>query len=288
MSFRAILFFLFLNFSLQAQSNLPLSFWSDVMVNANSPQTRGIAFDHFYTDIKILLQEPNAFDYDFKSIPELSVLSDSLSTFKLLSWQVDKGDNKFEYYGFLINHKNQTFELHDALSSLSDIEFIELNDQEWLGGLYYNLIEMGNQYYIFSYRQLDKFTKFKSFDCLSFAEDGSPILGKESFVFPQAGSRNIIKSRVVFKYSVDAVLSLNYNSDMQMVVHDHLMQVIGQLPGQGPTLVPDGTYEGYQFEEGKWVYEEKLFSHTYDVAPRPVQILGKDKKDIFGKEKKNK
>lgn len=269
------------------QDNLTLSFWSDVMINSNDPENRMIAFDQFYRGLETELEKDNAFDYDFAGLEELSILEDTLSTFKLISWQMDLGENEFSYYGFLIKNDGTYFELKDEFASLDDIEYLELNSEEWLGGIYYGMLEMGDKYYLFSYRQKDQFTKFKSFDCLSFDNDGKPVLGSESFVIPMADTRDIVKNRIVFNYSADAILSLNYNKDLSMVVHDHLMQINGQIPGQGPAMVPDGTYEGYKFEEGKWIYESKLFHHTYDEAPRPQQILGKSKRDLFGKEKKN-
>lgn len=257
-------------------------------MNANSSKHRTTALNEFTSAFESVLEEGQAFELDFEETPELSVLSDTLNTFKLITWQFQRSDQQFEYYGYLVHKNGSYYKLNDSFSILEDIEFTDLDHDEWLGGIYYNLVQMGDDYYVFSYRQVDEFTKFKSFDVLSFDREGAPILGGEKFVFPSDTSRDIVKNRVTFRYSVDAILSLNYNADMQMVVHDHLMQVIGQREGQGPTLVPDGTYEGYVFEEGKWIYKTKLFTHTYEEAPRPNQILGKSNKDVFGRERKNK
>lgn len=278
---------LILTFNLNSQADFPLSFWSDVMINANDPENRQVGFQNFYEGLKNELENGNPAEFEFEKIAELSILEDSLKSFKLVSWQMQEADDTYKYYGFIIKEDGSYYELQDAFKDLDDIEYLELNEKEWLGGIYYNLIEVGDKYFLFSYRQNDKFSKTKSFDCLSFDQDGSPILGAEAFRIPMKDTRDIVKNRLIFTYSADAILSLNYNVDMNMVVHDHLMQITGQIPGQGPTMVPDGTYEGYQFKEGQWVYEEKLFHHTYDEAPRPQQILGNGKKDLFGKTKKN-
>ncbi|MBT8189180.1 MAG: hypothetical protein KJO29_02030, partial [Bacteroidia bacterium] len=79
-----------------------------------------------------------------------------------------------------------------------------------------------------------------------------------------------------------ATLQLNYNPGLKLIIHDHLIQRIGRIPGQGPVFLPDGTYEGYEFIEGIWMYREKIYDHTYDAAPRPKPVLG-NKKDLFGK-----
>jgi hypothetical protein len=277
---------LLFSISLCGQNEMNLSFWSDAMVNANNPENRMAAHKIFHQAFKEKMLSSDAFDFELETIPELHVVADTSNTFKIITYQIQESEDKFQYHGYLIKKDGSFYELKDAFNSLEDIDFLTLNDEEWLGGIYYNLVQMGDFYFVFSYRQNDKFTKFKSFDCLTFSEDGDPILGSEIFVFPQENIRNLVKSRVTFNYSSDALLSLNYNREMGMVVHDHLMQVIGKLPGQGPTFVPDGTYEGYLFEDGRWTYNEKLFHHTYDEAPRPAQILGKDKRDVFGNQKK--
>ncbi|GLR16368.1 hypothetical protein [Portibacter lacus] len=276
-----------ISLSLSGQQQLDLSFWSDVMINANSAENRILALDQFQKSFDQIIEDGNAFEFDFSTTPELTVLSDSLNNFKIVTWQVQKSETSYGYYGYVLHKDGKTFKLNDAYNTLDDIDYLTLDNEEWLGGIYYNMIQMGGKNYLFSYRQLDQFTKFKSFDVLSFDEDGRPSLGEEVFVIPNKDTRDVVKNRITFTYSADAILSLNYNVQMKMVVNDHLMQVMGQLEGQGPTMVPDGTYEGYIYKEGKWVYEEKLFSHTYDEAPRPNQILGKSNKDVFGNERKN-
>lgn len=283
----SILFLVLGSFSVFAQNDVDISFWSDVMINANNAKHRLLAVDMFEAEMTKIMENKDAFEFDFSSTPEITVLTDSLETFKLITWQLKRSEKDFDYYGYIIHKDGRAFKLNDAFKELEDIEYLSLNHEDWLGGIYYNLVQMGDKFFVFSYRQVDNYTKFKSFDVLSFAEDGSPILGEESFVFPSKEARDVVKSRVTFSYSADAILSLNYNEEMQMVVHDHLMPVMGQLEGQGPTKVPDGTYEGFKFMEGKWIYEEKLFNHTYDEAPRPNQILGKSSKDILGRDRKN-
>jgi len=69
-----------------------------------------------------------------------------------------------------------------------------------------------------------------------------------------------------------------------MIVYDHIISTI--LPGIGPGMVQDGSYEAYELKRGKWIYVEKLFNETQDEPIRPVPILNERKgKDIFGKQK---
>lgn len=282
LSFTVLLFNLF---SLSAQQ--PLSFWSDVMINANKSQNREIAHNIFLEEFDKLIQTDSAFYYDFGRLPEISILTDADTTFKLLTWQFKHTDNHFSYYGYLLKNDGTNYTLIDQYAQLEDIEYLTLTPLEWLGGIYYDIQPFEDKFMVFSYRQNSEFEKFKSLEILSFDDKGVPLLGNtELFLYPKEGVRDLAKNRVVFKYSSDAILSLSYNVERGMVIFDHLTQLIGRIPGQGLTYVPDGTYEGFILKEGKWIYQEKIFDHMYDEAPRPMPILEGRSKDVFGKNNK--
>jgi len=81
-------------------------------------------------------------------------------------------------------------------------------------------------------------------------------------------------------------MGLNIDESLKAIIFDHLVVMKGQLPGQGLTYVPDGTYEGYKLEKGLWVYVPKMFHGVLDKAPRPEPKLdGRKGIDIFGKKK---
>lgn len=111
-------------------------------------------------------------------------------------------------------------------------------------------------------------------------DEGEITLGGE--FFEDRNSPGTYLERIMIRYSIDATANLNYNPGLKMIIHDHLIQRIGRMPGQGPVMLPDGTYEGYEWKDGKWQYVEKIYEHTYDEAPRPTPVLD-EKKNIFGK-----
>ena len=91
--------------------------------------------------------------------------------------------------------------------------------------------------------------------------------------------------RIVKEYSSEASVRMNYDPLMEMVIFDHLITQNGPH-GEGPVNYPDGSYEGYKFEEGRWNYVEKVFDQVQDEAPRPFPVLEGEQKTIFGKDKK--
>ncbi len=78
-------------------------------------------------------------------------------------------------------------------------------------------------------------------------------------------------------------MTVNYNPGMEMIVFDNLIVKMSRIPGQGETLVPDGSYVGYVWENDIWNRIDKIATEVMDEAPRPQPILDKRKgKKIFG------
>jgi len=63
----------------------------------------------------------------------------------------------------------------------------------------------------------------------------------------------------------------------------HLIERISRVPGQGKTMVPDGSYIGFEKKDGYWDYVDKIATEVMDAAPRPKPVLDERKgKKIFG------
>ena len=71
-----------------------------------------------------------------------------------------------------------------------------------------------------------------------------------------------------------------------MIVFDHLIPRMGRLPGQGQTMLPDGSYVGYKWDGEYFNYIEKIYHETQAEAPFPSPILGSDNRNIMGQNKK--
>lgn len=281
-----IIFLLINTFHLIAQNNErdEMKFYADVMITASETAHRITAANKFHSMFRNYLEDPLSLQdslQDFKWISQLLIDS----TFRIFTWQVDD-QKEFPSYGFIQFHNGKLIELIDAQDSDPDIEFMELSPAHWYGQLYYQILPFerdGEQLYLlFGYDAYSVFNKHKIIDVLKI-EDDRISFGKEIFKIPVEGSRDIVKYRMDFEYSADAVMSVRYNQEMQLIIFDHLQQVIGQMPGQGITNVPDGTYEGFSYDGKYWNYIEKLFHETMDEAPRPKPILDNKKKDILGR-----
>ena len=172
--------------------------------------------------------------------------------------------------GFIQTQDNKVFQLFDKKNELEDTEYMILSPEEWYGVLYYDMYAYqveGNTYYsLFGFHGDGKYQSKKVVDVLYF-DNGIPVFGVEHFVYENDGARPIEKNRVIITYSAESNTSLKYNPGLEMITHDHLIERLGNMPGQGPTFLPDGSYVGYVFKEDRWRFVEKIFNHKYEKAP---------------------
>ena len=178
------------------------------------------------------------------------------------------------------------FPLIDRSRNVVSEEQDILQPDNWFGALYYNLHQFdtpnGRQYLMFGFNGHSFFNKKKLVDVLQI-KDGKATFGSPVFVqLDSLTGIETIRNRLVLEYSAESSIRLNYDETFTQIMYDHLI-VMGGGYDQGPTNVPDGSYEAYRLgKDGRWHWVEKVFNQVSDEPPRPAPILGKDKKDIFG------
>lgn len=252
-----------------------MAFYADVMINADAPEHRIKAYGEFQPLLKSFLEQPNSFEEDIHKLKWISIQMPKDQSFRILSWQVKESESEYSKHGFIQMKDGRLFELSTKGDRyFGDNRFDEYTLQNWPGGIVYNLMpSMVNdqEYILFVYGQKDEFTKYKVADVLHF-RDGVPVFGKGIFVQEKDAVRPRNPHRIILEYSSDSVAGINFNPNLNMLIFDHLIQRMGQLPNQGPTNLSDGSYEGYTFEDGEWIYKAKIFDQVNETAPRPVPV----------------
>ena len=257
-----------------------LAFYADVMVNAMEPAHREKAYNEFNTQFEEVLKKDGAFDYGFDKLKWVSFVSDPEESFRFISWQLSGLDDSFDYKTFY-QSEDKLMELENTMSFGRNVEYASMDNTNWYGRLIYDIQPIDDYFLIFGFRQLDQYTKTKVVEILKM-KDGHPEFGEA--VFGKGDSKYAeAKSRVMIQYSADALANLNFNPGLNMLVFDHMVSRMGNIPGQGPTHLPDGTYEAFKLENGKWQYVEQL--HTELQIEKPKEGSRKEEKDILGRSK---
>ena len=250
---------------------------SGIIINDSVYERRTAANEKLVPLMRRFLSTPAAFDYQFTKLESISVLQPPDKSFRLISWAFYSGDGESKHLGFIeLNKPKPTFiELKEQRIDVNNIPFGEiLTADNWLGTLYYNIkpfkTKGGVKYLLFGLNLGNEKEKTKICDVLTLKGNrvtfGAPV-------FESTDKKNSKKNyRIAVTFSGDSGLRLNYDEEMKEIVFDHV-EAIGNESGD-ITLVPDGTYEAYQFKKGTWHYIEKLANTEMNEAPRPKPVLG--------------
>lgn len=270
-----------------------LAFHADVMTNATVPKHRISAMKNFNQLFEKAINTPGAFDYPFDSLKWISKKIPDDQSFKLYTWEVQAEKGDYKYFGWIHTKTGQIYQLNDDFKNAEGLADEEFTHQNWLGALYYNLMAgettKGQKYYLlFGLNRYSSFENVKLIDVLFFSREGKPYFGLPIFAKNESGSEPTqYLNRLVYKYASDAHMSLNYNPGMEMIMVDNLVRKMSRMPGQTESMVPDGSYVGYQLDKGIWNKVEKIATEVMDEAPRPKPILDQRKNNtIDGSQKK--
>lgn len=269
-----------------------LGFLGFLMVNDSLPEHRFGACKKFIPKLVEALKHKNSFEYPFDRLQSISILYPPDSTFRIITWQLYVDKDTYHQYGAIQMNASdlKLFRLLDRPSSSQTFTNVELSPDDWMGAVYYNIHQFespeGPQYLLFGFDGNSFFSKRKILDVLKF-KNGKPVFGSPIFAKTSETEAPTTQSRIVLDYSAETTIRLNYDDHLEMIIFDHLIQQPSPFPGELFTYLPDGSYEGYKFENGNWVYVEKVFEHKYELNefPVPEPILGgdrKSKKNIFG------
>lgn len=275
--------------SIQAQvSRAELAFYCDAMANTIDGKNRQYAYDKFISAFEKILYADGSFEDDFSDLKWVSVKYSEEKTFRVITLQLIDSMNLHHYSGFIQLSDGKIYRLNNVRKKDKDMEFEQMNVDEWYGALYYNMMRVERAgkpiYLLFGYDGNNAKTKRKILDVLSF-EDGSPIFGAEIIKEKREGARNLLRNRIILEYAADANVNLHYNPGLNAIVHDFLVPRMDFNERDEYALVPDGTYVAYEWDGNFLVKIDMLPIEASDPKDIFYKPKPSENKDIFGKEK---
>ncbi len=202
------------------------------------------------------LKTDNSFKYPFERLKSISIMAPPDSSFRIFTWQLFVNDSTYRYYGAIQMNRSelQLFPLRDrSFEFETPPPFLEeCNPERWYGALYYNLRQFdtreGRKYLLFGYDAFSFFEKRKVVEVLSFNADGKPVFGAPVFDALPGRENGPPVLRLIFEYSAEASVRVNWDEEYQMVLFDHLIPMVSPF-GREMAMVPDGSYDGLKFEK---------------------------------------
>lgn len=229
--------------------------------------------------IKVLvrsLQIKNSFYYPFDSVKGVSKLYAPDSTFKIFTWQIAFDDYYSRQRG-AIQYRTpdgslRLVPLRDYSEFTSDpLDSLRSKDN-WIGAVYYGITETkynGKNYYtLFGYDENSVRSNKKWIDVLSFDGRNMPVFGGQ-FSFEEDSVRRPTQNRFSIEYKKEAATTMNFDPELNMILVDHLISESDE-PNLLYTYIPDGDYEGFKWQQGKWVHVDKVFHQKLEDGQAPV------------------
>lgn len=303
----AFLFLVLLSVPAWAQKNFDFRYWEDSLVrlrenvmSAPREVERYSLNEDFMNLLDYVLNQKNAFKYNWDSAKNFSVLSSPDKLFKIYTWFVPKDDYSVENFGFIhvYNEGRKKYILYPLVDKRGVIDYPKTNignHNKWYGAVYYKLVTLKSKvrtyYTLLGWNGNDMFTNQKVIEVLYFKHDGTPVFGANVFKkYPEKSYR------VIFDYAKNSVFSLKYENQSydvstgrrdpktrkviyethtrDMIIFD-LLAPLDDAMGDIPSfMVPESSInQGFVEDNGKWLFINNVKGRNPDKempARKPV------------------
>lgn len=247
--------------------------YADDIINAAEMVDRFRADSFFTRALVNALKVPYSFSYPFDSLKTISRIYAPDSSFRIITWQIMKDFSYYRQKGAIQFHTKdgslKLLPLYDY-SSFTDNPVDSVRDNEhWIGAVYYSIIQNTfnnkNYYTLIGYDENDARSTKKWIEVLSFDNNNKPQFGGRYFSYANDEVKPKQPAyRFCLEFKKHANAKLNFDKELGMITFAHLVSETGDIHAK-QTLIPFGTFEGFKWQNGKWVSVPLI----KEVDPRP-------------------
>lgn len=286
----------------KAEQQLVESFMT--VVHAPDQNTRRVRNSEFIPELVEVLKKPNSFQYKFENLDGCSVIESPDDAFRIFTWALQTNEIEVEqdslpsdklldpvsyrYYGAiqLKSEELKLFPLIDQSMLMITPEERTFDNKEWFGCIYYNMImkeHAGRKYYtLFGWDGNNTTSTIKLADILTFDDNGNPSFGLPIFEI-ERDSLTFKRNRFMLEFKKNSGVTLNYQEDKDLIVYDYIKPESAEARGNYNLYIPDGTYQGFKWEDGQWVKVTKVF---HEISTKPMQLQSDEATEPKKKKKK--
>lgn len=250
--------------------------------------SRFSADSSFIRQLVKALHTPYSFDYPFDSLQTVSIVNAPDSTFRVFTWQFQRDENYFRQRGAI---QMKTADGSLKLFPLIDMSDFTMNPVDsvrsnfnWIGAIYYGIVlkKAGTKkfYTLLGYDDNNMRSTKKWIDVLTFDEQGAPHFGGQYFDYKNDSLKPAQPAyRFCLEYKKEGRARMAYDPELDMIIFDHLVSEDNDQ-SKRHTLIPDGDYEGFKWQNGHWAHIDKVFTYklTDGHAPQPTVLKDEEGK----------
>jgi hypothetical protein len=250
----------------------------DSMLNSKSQFTRQGSAKKMIKVFRLALQLPGSYEYDFDSLMFISKLRPEDDAFRIFTWILKLDGGKFRYFGVVHMNDPKRFVYHPLFDRSSNevpglaeetnpnsglIDSV-YDNKSWFGMHYYDIgvvkekkffgLRQKKYYMLIGWDGNNNISHKKIIDVMTF-ENGIPTFGAPIFSMEEK-----TQTRVVLEYNAQAVITLKWHDDDEMVSFDHLVPPSKKNADNKFTYIPSGQYDYILWKNGIWEFKEDLFN----------------------------
>jgi hypothetical protein len=261
------------NNTLIAEYEDTLKVMAHTIMNAETEAEKRLANTAFITNLTEILQYEKSFKFPFDSLVTIARLSPPDGSFRIFNWLLKKDNGSYEYFALVHYHnkKRKRYEiipLVDNSTNIRNAEQEDLDATNWYGGLLYDIIyikKSGRKYYtLLSWDGNDGYSTIKIIDVMYFSGKNKIKFGLP--IFKQ--NKKESQKRVIIEYDSKTSVSVKYQQKEKRIVFNHLVPPKKGLAGLEEYYIPEGSFNAYQYKQGKWWLQQDIDARNTQKAPK--------------------
>ena len=234
---------------------------------------------------------PEAYKYKFDSLRMIGRIFAPHKDFRMFNWNYSNRDGTYRNFALIVlpgkkNEPSKVIRLAESNDSIARPDQQLLRSDQWLGCLYYKVLPQkrgkgGKRYYTLlgldmnSLKTKKKFVEILSFDSDDNLQFGAPIIELNGWT----------KHRVIFEFSSQQSMYLEYKWLKRRIEFDHLAPLMPYLVGEYEYYEPDMFRDALKFKGGRWKHIKDIQKPPKDKRLKKSS-LPKPPKHSLKKEKK--
>ena len=230
----------------------------------------------FIPILKEVLSFDKSYKYPFDSLQTLSILSPEDNSFRIFNWILRKDNGTYDYF-CIIHHNNkkkkkyEIIELIDKSNNIRNESFADLDSKNWYGALYYKIIYLkksGRKYYtLLGWDGNDGRSTKKIIEPMYFSGKNKVKFGLPIFKLKDKSK----PKRIILECDSKSSFSLNYEENNKRIIFDQLVPIKKELKGMHEYYIPEGTYNSFDYNNGKWILNEDIDARNKQTRSRSIK-----------------
>jgi len=252
------------------------------IINSQSDSTK-LQLNTIFYDSLCSFVENNNITTTLDSLPAIYIIKSSDNKIQLFTYNFILSSGNYIHCGIIkLLKKNIIIRLTDKSNSITDPVNKILNQNNWFGAVYYNIIihRYGKRkvYILLGLNANNLVTNYKIIEPLQII-DNSAIFGMSLFKFPE--SKHKIQKRIIFEYSDNYQFNLRYDSEKDIISFDQIASLDSSSTIIIPQFLgPDLSIDAFVRKKNRWIYtpdidarNKKTPLDNRKITPPPTNLL---------------